>query len=315
MAQQRVAELLDLAGATHGLVRADMLAEIGIERGSRRRLLQSGVLEPFGGRGIYRVAFGEPTPHQRLLGAVWSAGPRAHASHRSAAWLWSFDVAEQLVLEVSVPAAGTRRPSGVALHYRSGIPPGLITTVDGIPVTEPTLTLIDLASVVSADDLECAFDAALRQGLTSLPRAQAILRRLGRPGRNGVGPFRSMVDARVEIDGVTDSKFETRMVQVLRRGGLPEPVRQIKLYDRWGFVGRFDCTYPEAQVLIEADSVRHHHSRERFEADRARRARAEALGWRVPTYTWRQITRQPKWVASTVRDMLDASGWNWRSAA
>lgn len=201
------------------------------------------------------------------------------------------------------------------LHHSTDLRPGLVTTVDGIPVTEPTLTLIDLASALDADDLECAFDSALRQGLTSVRRAQAMLGRLGRRGRNGIGPFRSMVDARLKVDGVTDSKFETRMVQVLRRGGLPEPVRQITLHDRWGFVGRFDCTYPEARLLIEADSVRHHHDRARFEADRARRARAEALGWRVPTYTWHQVTRQPTWVAATVRDMLDASDWNWRDAA
>lgn len=315
MAHRRVAEILDLAGATHGLVRADMLADIGVERGGRRRLLESGVLVPFGGRGVYRVASGDPTGHQRLLAAVWSSGPLAFASHRSAAWLWNLDVDEPRMPDVSVPADGTRRPSGVALHYRSGIPSGLVKTVDGIAVTEPTLTLFDLAGVLPADELEWAFDAALRQGLTSTRRARAILGRLGRPGRNGTAGLRSLLDARGQVDGVTDSRFEIRLVQVLRRGGLPESARQLELHDRWGFVGRFDCAYPDAHLLIEADSIRHHLSREQFETDRARRARAEALGWRVPTFTWEQVTREPTWVVSAVRDMLDTSGWDWRSAA
>ncbi len=315
MANRRVAEVLELAGTTHGLVRVDALRGIGIERGSRCRLLESGVLEPVGGRGVYRVAIGEPTPHQRLLAAVWSCGPDAAASHRAAAWLWNLDPIDRLVLDVSVPPTAGRRPSGVTLHYAGDLTQRLVTVVDGIPVTEPTLTLLDLASMVDDDDLECAFDSALRQGLTSLPRAQAMLRRLGRRGRNGTGRFRPLVEDRLEVDGITDTVFEMRMVQVLRRGGLPEPVRQVELHDRWGFIGRFDLAYPEAEVLLEADSVRHHHSRERFEADRARRARAEALGWRVPTFTWRQVTRRPQWVASTVRDVLDRSGWNWRSAA
>ncbi|MGY6500087.1 MAG: hypothetical protein ACXIVQ_04190 [Acidimicrobiales bacterium] len=314
MAHRRVAEILALASATHGLVRLDHLREIGVERGSRRRLLDAGVLEPFGGRGIYRVGGGEPTPHQRLLAAVWAAGPHAAASHRSAAWVWGLDPVDRLVLDVSIPSAGARRPAGVALHYRSSLPRGLVTTVDAITVTEPTLTLVDLASVLDADDLECAVDSALRQGLTSPARCRTVLHRLARRGRTGIGPFRSMVESRLGVDGVTDSAFEVRMVQVLRRGGLPEPVRQFEVRDRWGVIGRFDCAYPDAHVVVEADSVRHHHSRERFEADRARRTRAEAAGWRVPTFTWRQVTRRPTWVVAAVRDVLEASGWDWRSA-
>jgi very-short-patch-repair endonuclease len=119
------------------------------------------------------------------------------------------------------------------------------------------------------------------------------------------------------IDGipVTDSMFETRLIQVLRRAGLPEPDRQIELYDEDAFIGRFHCGYQPARVVIEADSVRHHHSRSRFEADRARRTRAEAIGWRVPTFTWRLVTRRPLWVAERTAAILDATGWPWRSAS
>lgn len=68
-------------------------------------------------------------------------------------------------------------------------------------------------------------------------------------------------------------------------------------------------------VAIEADSVRYHHDRERFEKDRERRTRAEAIGWRVPSFTWRHVTRRPQRVASAIAGMLDASGWLWRHAA
>lgn len=315
MTHDVIARVLALAGQHHGLVRTDLLQGIGVDRSALSRLTAAGVLEPFGGRGIRRLAGGEVTPHQRLLAAVWSAGPRSAASHRSAAWLWGLDVAARSVLDVSVPAGGAGRPRGVTLHRASDLVPGAVTTVDGIPVTEPTLTLVDLASVVGPDELEQAFDSALRQGLTSLARAEARLRRSGRRGRNGAAAFRALVEGRAAVDGVTESVFEARLVQLLRRAGLPEPVRQVELHDRWGLIGRFDCAYPPARVAIEADSVRHHHSRERFEADRERRARVEALGWRVPTFTWRQVTRRGLWVASTVEAILDASGWDWRRAA
>ncbi|HSL58686.1 MAG TPA: type IV toxin-antitoxin system AbiEi family antitoxin domain-containing protein [Acidimicrobiales bacterium] len=315
MTSKRVGEILAVAGRQHGLVRVDRLDRVGIDRSAVWRLTDAGVLERFGGPGIRRVAGGEVTPHQRLLAAVWATGPGAAASHRSAGWLWGLDAVTQPAPEVSVPPGVDRRPAGVIVHRASDLAPRSSTVVDGIPVTEPTRTLVDLASVIGADDLECAFDSALRQGLTSLPRAAAVLRRLGRRGRRGIGPFRALVEGREGATGVTESMFEMRLVQVLRRAGLPEPVRQLTLHDQWGLIGRFDCAYPEAQVAIEADSVRFHHSRERFEADRERRSRAEALGWRVPTFTWRQVSRRGQWVASTVAAVLDASGWNWRAVA
>src|SRR5690606_18002879 len=82
MAHERVAAVLELAGAHHGLVRAELLRPLGVDRSALHRLAASGVLEPTG-PGILRVAGSPPTPHQRLLAAVWAAGPRAAASHRA----------------------------------------------------------------------------------------------------------------------------------------------------------------------------------------------------------------------------------------
>jgi very-short-patch-repair endonuclease len=315
MTHERVAAMLELAGRQHGLVRLDQLADLGIDRSALSRLTRSGIVEPIGGRGIRRVAGGAPTPHQRLLASVWAAGDGAVASHRAAAWLWAIDGFERLTVEVSTPRSGGRCTTSVHLHHSTDLFPAFVTTVDGIPITEPTRTLIDLAAVVDLDALECAFDSALRQGLTSLARAEVVLRRMARRGRDGVGRFRRMFEARLELDGVPDSTFETRLVQVLRRAGLPEPVRQVRLYDGDGFIGRFDTAYPDAMVLIEADSVRHHHDRARFERDRERRSRAEAIGWRVPTFTWRHVTRRPGWVAGRVEAILEIAGWDWRNAA
>lgn len=306
--------MLAVAGRHHGLVRVDLLRPLGVDRSAISRLAAAGVLVPMTGPGILRVAGVEVTPHQRLLAAVWAAGPRAAASHRAAAWLWHLDPIGSPTLDVTVPHSAGRRPPGVELHYSSALHSGLVTRVDEIPVTEPTLTLLALGSVVGPDVLERAFDSALRQGLTTPRRAAAILRRLGRRGRNGTAALRALLDARAFVDGVTESDFEMMLVQVLRRGGLPEPVRQFELHDADGLIGRFDCAYPEGMVVIEADSVQYHHDRERFERDRERRVRAEAIGWSAPAFTWRQVTRRPLWVARSVEAMLDASCWDWRRA-
>ena len=314
MTHVRLGAALALAATQHDVITAQQLAELGVDRSAVTRLVRSGILVRIGGPGILRIAGGTASWHQQVLSAALAAGPGAAASHRSGGTLWKLDGIDVQAVELSVPRGCRRRPSGATIRQSTDLGPGQITTVDGIPVTEPTRTLIDLAGVLQAADLELAYDSALRMGLTSVDRSRRMLDRLARPGRHGIGPFTAMLDRRAEVDGITETVFEARTVQVLLDHGLPRPVPQVELFDEDGFIGRFDVTYPPAKVAIEADSVRWHTSRQRFEEDRARRARAEAIGWRLPSFTWKQVTRRPLFVATTVERMLAVAGWDWRNA-
>lgn len=311
MTRTRLGVALAIAGRQHQLLRQADLGRCGLDRHATSRLVRAGVLARVR-VGILRVQGSPDTWQQRLLAAVWAAGPGAAASHRSAALLWLLDGFDRQLIEVSIPTATGPRLKRAKIHYRRPLGKTSVTSIDGIPVTDATLTLIDLGSVVGPDALEAAFDSALRQGLTTLERSRNVLDRLAMENRRKLAPFRQLLDRRVEISGITESEFEVRLVQVLRHGGLPEPTRQHSLYDADGFVGRFDCAYPEAMTLIEADSERHHLDLKRFHEDRRRRTRAEALGWRVPTFTYAQITRQPAYVVRAVTDILDRSEWRWR---
>jgi hypothetical protein len=54
---------------------------------------------------------------------------------------------------------------GVAIRRGPQLHPDDVTTVDGIPVTSPSRTLIDLAEVMSADELRATFARAREVGL------------------------------------------------------------------------------------------------------------------------------------------------------
>lgn len=315
MTHGKLAVALRVAGRQHQLLRQDDLLRCGISRQATTRLVDAGVLERVRSPGILRVAGSPPSWHQDLLAAVWTGGPGSVASHRAGSMLWCLDGVGRKTLEISTRSTSGRALRGITIHYGRFLGAGTTTSVDGIPVTEATRTLVDLAAVVEADILEAAFDSALRQGLTSLPRARQVLSQHQAEGRRGFARFRDLVERRDEISGVTEAVLEVRLIQVLRAGGLPEPTRQVSLHDRDGFVGRFDCAYPEAMTLIEADSERHHFDLKRFHEDRRRRTRAEALGWRVPSFTYAQVTRQPTYVVNAVADILDHSGWAWRPSA
>jgi hypothetical protein len=78
--------------------------------------------------------------------------------------------AERAPVDVYVPGSAddpredTSIP-GIVIHRGPPLHPDDLTTVDGIPVTTPSRTLIDMAEVVTADELRAMFSRAREIGL------------------------------------------------------------------------------------------------------------------------------------------------------
>src|SRR4051812_27043003 len=69
-------------------------------------------------------------------------------------------------LSAWVPTEGMDdRFPGCVIHRGPPLHAGDVTTVDGIPVTSPSRTLIDLAEVMTADGLRACFARAREVGL------------------------------------------------------------------------------------------------------------------------------------------------------
>jgi hypothetical protein len=208
-------------------------------------------------------------------------------------------------LEVTVLRNRNRRPSrGIIIHSEpGGIPPEDITTIDGIPVTKPARTLLDLATVEPEDVVERCLDDALRRGLVSLPFLDRWLQDSRRRRHRGTATLRRLVDARATV-GVTESPLETEVLKLLRSAGLPIPMLQYVVRDGERFVGRVDFAYREERVAIEADGFRHHHGRQEFDRDRARANELQALGWGVLRITSKHLEEDPGAVVEWVRRAL-----------
>lgn len=156
---------------------------------------------------------------------------------------------------------------------------------DGIPVTTPERTLLDLGAVCHPSVVEMALDAAEKRELVTLDSVRATLARLGRSGRNGVGTLRALLEERSPGRQPTESEMETLMLQVLRRWGLPEPVTQYEIRRAGRFVARVDAAYPQWHIAIEYDSYEHHAGRKAHDRDSARRGKIIAAGWLPVTAT------------------------------
>jgi very-short-patch-repair endonuclease len=151
--------------------------------------------------------------------------------------------------------------------------------VDAIPVTSSGRTLLDLGAVYGDRTVERALEAALRRNLLTVSQLDGFLGRLGRSGRNGAGVLRRVLAARRPGAAPTDSDMETRVLQLLRRHGLPPPATQFEVRDGPAFVARVDFAYPELKIAIEYDSYQEHLGAIALVNDAGRRNALAALGW------------------------------------
>jgi len=240
-------------------------------------------------RAVYRVASAPQSIQQDLLAACLAAGPGAVASHRSAAAVHGLRGVAWCRPEVTV--SGSRRPRlrGVVVH-RSPIDPGDVRRRGPIPVTRLPRTLLDLAGV-APELAEGALDDAVVRGLTTLGSVQRLLDRAGGNGRAGTSLLRALVAARSAGQAPTESTLEDRLVDLLRRHGLPEPVRQHEVMVPDGGVARLDLAYPRVRLGIEADGRVWHSGRADFTRDRQRANRLAHAGWTLLRYGWADLER------------------------
>lgn len=255
--------------------------------------------------GIYRLAGTQRTWRQDALAACLHFGLGTAVSYRSAAHLRGIIAFGRRTLEITVPRSRNRRgPPRLTIHSEpGGIPLEDISEIDGIPVTKPARTLLDLATVEPEEVVERCLDDWLRRRIVSLPFLERWLHDPLRKHHRGVSMLRRLVDARATV-GVTESPLETQVLRLLRDEGLPIPMLQFVVRDGDRFIGRVDFAYPEQRVAIEVDGFRYHDDRRSFDAERARGNELQARGWLVLRVTARHLEKDPDAVVAWMRGAL-----------
>jgi hypothetical protein len=305
----RRGELLtaELADRQHGVFRRDQAGNSGLSGRAIARLVERGAWIPVHA-GVYRVAGAPLSWRGALLAACWAGGPRGVASHRSAARLFDLPGGRDALVEVTCPRWRRKRHEGFIVHETIALDRWDVRIVDGIPTTSPERTLLDLGSVVGFSVVEMAMDVALRRGLVTLSTLWAMLGRLGRQGRNGAGVLRAVLSRKDPKQRPPESPMETRLLQVLRRRGLPDPVPQFEVYDDHGmFIARVDAAYPQWKVAIEYESLEYHTGAEAVLRDSGRRNRLMSAQWSPVTATIEDIRTGGHLLAAAIRAISGVS--------
>lgn len=276
--------IFDMAARQHGIVERGQIVEAGLSSSAVSRRLTARRFRQIH-RGVYLVG---PlmTARSRQLAAVFASGPGAVVSHLSGGSMWEMGVHTTIVEPVDITVAGAnrgRRP-GIRLHRVTVLREDEWTVLDGVPVTTPDRTLIDLASVIGTRELEAAVARAEREGLVTIDGLSSLLVRHRR--RPGMAALRSVIGARGG-PALTRSQAEADFLALIRQAALPPPEANVT-------VGRYeiDFLWRTEGIAVEVDGFRHHSSRPRFESDRRKDAWLLASGITVVRLSWRQIANE-----------------------
>jgi very-short-patch-repair endonuclease len=271
-----------LAECQHGVVAARQLLALGLARGAIDRRVQAGELHVWY-RGVYAVGHRVLTREGRWMAAVLAAGPGAVLSHRSAAALWEIRRSARPRIEVTAPR---RSRHGIQVH-QARLAPDEVTVHNGIPVTTPARTLVDLAAVLRPDELEKAINQTeiLRLPYPDLSRYR---------GHRGISALRTRPEPTI-----SRSQLERDFIAFLNAHALPKPLVNTPLNGK-----EPDFRWPKHRLIVEVDGFATHGTRQAFETDRARDRTLLAAGWRVVRITYRQLHEQPQEVANDLAALL-----------
>ncbi len=146
---QRVARL---AAAQRGSVHRDQFLTAGVSRHTVERRTRIGELHRMH-RGVYVVGHLARAPMAEEWAAVLACGEQAFVSHRSAAHLWSIAPESPPAVDVTLVGRRCRPKDGVRIHLTASIDPRDLRRTDGLLLTSPARTLVDLAARGSEAEL------------------------------------------------------------------------------------------------------------------------------------------------------------------
>ena len=231
-------------------------------------------------RGVYVRSDVPDTVESRVAAARLVTSEHAVVCDRTAAWIHGIEVFEWHETEVLPPIE-----SYVLRHHpsprRAGVAGGSrdllecdVMVVNGVRVTTPIRTALDLACKLSARDGLAALDAFMRAfGITREDLRRVLVRYFRRRGVRQARPLVAMADPRSESPAESWTRYE------IVSQGLPAPVPQHWIEGVPTF--RLDLSYPRHRIVVEYDGQEFHSRRADRERDRRRREWLRDHGWIV----------------------------------
>ncbi len=293
------AEIARVAELQRGLVHRSQLLAAGITPGAIKHRLKSGRLHPVY-RDVYVVGRPRLEPLAAATAAVMHFRGYAVLSHRTAAQLWGLLDGHERPVAVTTRDVVIKPRAGLIVARSRSLSRTEVRLRDGLPVTSPARTLLDLAGVLDEHELEAAYAIARRAGLARPREIATLIQRA--PRSKGIGNLRALT--RADLDGarqgtmapsLTRSTYERKLLKLIRDARLPRPLANANVEGI-----EVDLLWPKQKLIVEFDGFAYHSDRSAFERDRERDQRLTAYGYRVIRVTARQLDNSPVAVIATI---------------
>lgn len=222
-------------------------------------------------------------------------------SHATAARLWGLPLPLGLERDPRLHVlhlAGGRAPRGAGVRGAKSRRTVAVRTLDGIRLTAPVETWLDLAPTLSLPDLVALGDAVVSgdEPLATVHDIQAAIR--DRPGARGIRRAREA--ARIIRPG-SRSRRESLLRVALADAGLPEPELNAAVELNDGSSYRGDLVFRAHRVVVEYEGDQHRTDEWQWAHDLDRYNRMMASGW-LPLRVARGLSFEA--AAHLVRDAL-----------
>ncbi|WP_256860317.1 hypothetical protein [Arthrobacter sp. 49Tsu3.1M3] len=243
---------------------------------------------------------------------------RCAASHLTAAELGALPVRQP---KEAPPMYHVIRPEGAAhlnrprvIVHRMKLYDDEITLLDGIPITTPERTWLDLAEMLTVEQLVVAGDSCVRMPrpelegrdvpLCSLDDLQRMIDR--HKGKRGIRKAREAI-ALIRVG--SDSPQESLLRLAIVRAGLPEPELNVPIIDDAGTRHHEpDLSYRKYRIGVEYEGELHGDEGQ-IVRDIARSENYTALGWTEVRISKRHMHDDAKAAVAKVRAALLQAGW------
>jgi very-short-patch-repair endonuclease len=291
-------EMAAIADRQGGVLGRGQLLALGVSAPAIGRRVATGRLHIIY-RGVYALGYRRIGVLGWRWAAVLACGEGAVLSHGSAADAWGIRRSASPRPHVIVPRRARIRQPGIVVHSPRHVLLDEVTRLDGLPITTPARTLLDLAAGgLRGRPLEAALDRAERELRVDWAEMHRMLER--HAGRPGVPALRETLARYAPGSVETFSVLEEIVLELCDEYSLPRPQVNCVIEGK-----RRDFYWPDMRLVVEADSYAWHRSPSALDDDRERDVELTLAGLRTLRFTYEQCTNRREYVR---RSILRARG-------
>lgn len=294
----------DLLQVQHGVISLRQTRELGMSDKERRWRVESGRWERLA-PSVYGIVDHRPSWRRALWVAHLWAGPESVVSHEPAGRLHRYAQVPAGLVALTVPRSSRHGPPGLRVHRTDDLARSEVVLIDGLPITSPARTVVDLAAVLGVARLRPLIEDQVVSKRLSLATIGAALDGVRRRGKPGVRRLSRVLDDLGPGDELPRSELERLLDRVIGLAGLPAPLHEHALPGRGAVVGFVDRCWPAAGLIVEGDGRRWHTRRQQTLLDATRTLEAQAVGFETSRLLWEHLAHDPHGTATLLRAVHD----------